>query len=240
MKTLYRTLALAIAMAGAAQPAFAAPAAPQPHTQTQQASGPLQLLDRNNSVLLLVDHQIGLITGVRDMDSATLKHNVVALAKAAQVMGIPVVVTSTGANGPFGPIIPELKAALPGVKIIDRHSVNAWDDANVRKAVEATGRKKIVIAGVSLEVCAGFPAITAKAAGYDTYVVIDASGTFNQSKHEAGMARLIQAGVIPTDYGTVGVEWLGDNGDAKAGELYGALDMPATTLVNQLFQAKGK
>lgn len=66
-----------------------------------------------------------------------------------------------------------------------------------------------MIAGVSLEVCAGFPAITAKAAGYDTYVVIDASGTFNQSKHEAGMARLIQAGVIPTDYGTVGVEWLG-------------------------------
>ena len=173
-------------MAGAAQPAFAAPAASQPHTQTQQASGSLQLLDRNNSVLLLVDHQLGLITGVRDMDSAALKHNVVALAKAAQVMGIPVVVTSTGANGPFGPIIPELKAALPGVKIIDRHSVNAWDDANVRKAVEATGRKKIVIAGVSLEVCAGFPAITAKAAGYDTYVVIDASGTFNQSKHEAG------------------------------------------------------
>ena len=126
MKTFYRTLALAIAMAGAAQPAFAAPAASQPHTQTQQASGSLQLLDRNNSVLLLVDHQIGLITGVRDMDSAALKHNVVALAKAAQVMGIPVVVTSTGANGPFGPIIPELKAALPGVKIIDRHSVNAW------------------------------------------------------------------------------------------------------------------
>ena len=102
----------------------------------------MQLLDRNNSVLLLVDHQIGLLTGVRDMDSAALKHNVVALAKAAQVMGIPVVVTSTGANGPFGPIIPELKAALPGVKIIDRHSVNAWDDANVRKAVEATGRKR--------------------------------------------------------------------------------------------------
>ena len=121
---------------------FAAPAASQPHTQTQQASGSLQLLDRNNSVLLLVDHQIGLITGVRDMDSAALKHNVVALAKAAQVMGIPVVVTSTGANGPFGPIIPELKAALPGVKIIDRHSVNAQDDANVRKAVEATGRKR--------------------------------------------------------------------------------------------------
>ena len=139
MKTFYRTLALAIAMAGAAQPA---PAASQPHSQTQQASGSLQLLDRNNSVLLLVDHQIGLLTGVRDMDSAALKHNVVALAKAAQVMGIPVVVTSTGANGPFGPIIPELKAALPGVKIIDRHSVNAWDDANVRKAVEATGRKR--------------------------------------------------------------------------------------------------
>lgn len=239
MRHFGSVLTLLASMTVAATPTFAAGAKESPPpAEIQESPGSLQLLDRNNSVLLLVDEQVGLMTGVRDNDTASLRHNVVALAKAAKIMGVPVVLTATGENGPFGPVLPELRAVLPDVKIIPRTQIDAWRDPEVRRAIEATGRRKIVIAGVSLEVCAGFPAITAKAAGYDTYVVLDASGTFSQAKHDAGVMRLVQAGVIPTDYATVGVEWLRDNADPKASELYSALDMSATTLVAQLYQAK--
>ncbi|WP_277588688.1 isochorismatase family protein [Pseudomonas chlororaphis] len=239
MKGRFRVSVLSIAMSVAALPLLGLQSAFADVSPPNQVQSSYQkLLNRNNSVLLLVDHQLGLLSSVRDMDIATVKHNVVALAKAAQIMGVPVVITSTYSKGGFGPIISELTSELKNVHVIDRNSVNAWDDPQVRRAIEATGRKNLIIAGVSLEVCAAFPALTAKADGYNTYVVLDASGTFNKEKHEAGLARLIQAGVIPTDYATVGVEWLRDNSDPKAGALYGALDMPGISLINQLFQVK--
>src|SRR5437773_4208191 len=190
-------------------------------------------LTPENAALLLIDHQVGLFTGVRDIPVGELKHNVVALAKAAQVLGVPTIVTATSPEM-WGPIIPELTEALPGVPILARTTVNAFDDARCAKAVEATGRKKLIIAGVSTEVCLALPAIFATGIGYDAYAVIDASGTFSETKRITGLLRMVQAGVIVTDYSTVAVEMLKDNASSKAGARYAALDMPWAGLVGQL------
>src|SRR5437773_7738903 len=109
-------------------------------------------------------------------------------------------VTTTARDSMWGPTFPELVEALAGVQIIDRGSVNAFDDAPTAHAIEATGRKKLIFAGLSLEVCAAFPAITAISRGLDGYVAVDACGTFNDTKRQLGIARLTQAGVIVCDY----------------------------------------
>lgn len=197
-------------------------------------------LTADNAALILVDHQVGLMTGVRDYSTGELKHNVVALAKAAKALNLPIVVTTTARDSMWGPTIPELVDALPGAKIIDRSSVNAYDDERVAKAIEATGRKKLIFAGISLEVCAAFPAMTAVARGLEAYVAVDASGTFSDTKRQAGLLRMAQAGVILSDYATLMVEILKDNGRPEAGAVYGALDMPWATLVGQIATAFGK
>src|SRR5258708_21264813 len=154
----------------------------------------LDRLTPDNAALLLIDHQVGLFTGVRDIPVAELKHNVVALAKAVRVLGVPIIVTATSPEM-WGPIIPELTEGLAGVSIIARTTVNAFDDTRFAKAVEATGRKKLIIAGVSTEVCLAFPAIYATGIGYDAYGVIDASGTLSETKRITGLLRLVHAGV---------------------------------------------
>ena len=146
-------------------------------------------LTSENAALLLIDHQVGLFTGVRDIPVAELKHNVVALAKAAKVLGLPMVVTATSQEM-WGPIIPELTEALSGISIINRTTVNAFDEPRFAKAVEGTGRKKLIIAGVSTEVCLALPAIHATGMGYDAYGVIDASGTFSETKRITGLMRM--------------------------------------------------
>src|SRR6267143_5189209 len=167
-------------------------------------------LTPDNAALLLIDHQVGLFTGIRDIPVAELKHNVVALAKAVKVLGVPIIVTATSPEM-WGPVIPELTDALRGISIINRTTVNAFDDARFATAIEATGRKKLIIAGVSTEVCLALPAIFATGTGYDVYAVIDASGTFSETKRITGLLRMAQAGVIVSDYATVGVEMLKDN-----------------------------
>lgn len=191
----------------------------------------------DNAAVVLVDHQIGLMTGVRDYSTGELKHNVVALARAARALELPIVVTTTARDSMWGPTFPELVEALPGIEIIDRSTVNAYDDARVAQAIEATGRKKLIFAGVSLEVCAAFPAMTAVARGYDAYVAVDASGTFSDTKRQTGLLRMQQAGVIVSDHASLMVEILKDNGSPKAGAVYAALDMPWATLVGQIASA---
>ncbi|MFM0094324.1 isochorismatase family protein [Paraburkholderia nemoris] len=236
LKAVVLPLAIVTTSAATIQTASAAPA-----TNAVAPSGaPYSLLSRDNTVLVLVDHQVGLFTGVRDIDTGELKHNVVALAKAAKTLGIPVIVTATMPDGMWGPTIPELTAALPGVPVISRTSINAWDDPNVRAAIEKTGRKQILIAGVSLEVCATFPALSLKAAGYDPRVVLDASGTFSDAKRTVGLQRLAGAGIPVTDYATAGVEMLHGNDDPKAQQVYADLDMPFANLVWQLKNASRK
>ncbi|MFE4411211.1 isochorismatase family protein [Streptomyces sp. NPDC056821] len=198
----------------------------------------LEPITRENAAVVLVDHQVGLLSGVRDIPVGELKHNVVALARAATVLDMPLVVTTTAADSMWGPTTPELVRALPaGQKIIDRSTVNAWHDEHVRGAIEATGRQKLIFAGVSLEVCAALPAISATAAGHDAYVAVDASGTFSQAKRETGLLRMHQAGVVVSDYATLMVEALADNASPEAGALYAALDMPFAVLVGQISTA---
>src|SRR5215510_5803911 len=139
-------------------------------------TGAYEPLTSENAALVLVDHQVGLMTGVRDYSTGELKHNVVGLAKAATALRLPIIVTTTARDSMRGPTFPELVEALPGVQIIDRSTVNAFDDARVARAIEVTGRRKLIFAGLSLEVCAAFPAITAVGKGLDAYVAVDASG----------------------------------------------------------------
>jgi nicotinamidase-related amidase len=194
-------------------------------------------LTSENAVVLLVDHQVGLFTGVVDTDVLTLKHHVVALAQAAHVLGVPTIVTATAPDSMWGPIIPELLAARPDLQVLARTTVNPWDEPRFTQAVEALGRKKLIIAGISTEVCLGLTAIRAVGRGYDAYGAVDASGTFSMTKRETGLLRMMQAGVILTDYATTMVEILKDNASPLANELYATLDMPFATLVGQIFAA---
>jgi nicotinamidase-related amidase len=197
-------------------------------------------LTSENAALVLIDHQVGLMSGVRDYSIAELKHNVVGLAKAAKALKLPIVVTTTARDSMWGPTIPELAKVLPEMQIIDRSSVNAFDDARVAHAIEATGRKKLIFAGLSLEVCAAFPAITAVGKGLNAYVAVDACGTFNKTKRQVGLLRMMQAGVILSDYATLMIEVLKDNTRPEAAAVYDAIDMDWAKLVSQITQVDGK
>jgi nicotinamidase-related amidase len=197
-------------------------------------------LTSENAALVLVDHQVGLMSGVRDYSIAELKHNVVSLAKAAKALKLPIVATTTSRDRLWGPTFPELVEALSGVQIIDRSSVNPFDDAQVARAIETTGRGKLIFAGLSLEVCAAFPAITAVTKGLDAYVAVDACGTFSETKRQIGLLRMMQAGVILADYATLMIEVLKDNGRAEAAAVYEAIDMDWAKLVGQIRQANTK
>jgi len=191
-------------------------------------------ITRENTAVLLIDHQVGLFTGVRDLTVSDLKHNVVGLAKAARILGIPVVAATTARDSMWGPTIPELREVLGNREILDRSSVNAWDDERFVKAVKATGRDHLIFAGLSFEVCASLPAISAREAGYQPVIAIDACGTFSHDKREAGIARLTVLGIEVSDYATLIVEILANNADPKANEVYAALDMPFATLMGQV------
>ena len=194
---------------------------------------------RDNLAVCLIDHQIGLLSGVRDITVNELKHNVVGLAKAARVLGIPVIVATTAKDQLWGPTIPELVEVLDIVRypIIDRMSVNAWDDPNFVKAVEASGRKHLIFAGVALQVCAALPAYSALQAGYKTYVAVDASGAFSATQREVCIARMTQAGVVPVDYASIMAEIMGTNADPLAAQVYAAVDMDFATLMGQIHEA---
>jgi nicotinamidase-related amidase len=146
-----------------------------------------------------------------------LKHNVVAPAKAAQALNLPI-------DSMWGPTFPELVEALPGVPIIDRSSVNAFDDPKVAQAITATGRKKLIFAGISLEVCADFPAITAIGKGLDAYVAVDASGTFSETKRQVGLLRMLQAGVILSDGRCGGIKGVPQRRPSTAARLFAGGD----------------
>jgi nicotinamidase-related amidase len=191
-------------------------------------------MTRDNTAVLLIDHQVGLFTGVRDIDVAELKHNVVGLAKAAQVLRLPIIAATTARESMWGPTIPELQAALGDLDIHDRSTVNAWDDEAFVAKVKQPGRDHLILAGLSFEVCAALPAIAAQGDGYQPVVAVDACGTFSHHKREAGIARLTALGIEVSDYATVMVEVMADNADATANEVYAALDMPFATLLGEV------
>ena len=191
-------------------------------------------LTRDNAALVLVDNQVGLMTGVRDYPIAELKHNLVGLAKAANALGLPIVTTTTSSETLWGPAIPELTDALPEQTFIDRTTVNAWNDPRVEEAIRATGRTKLIFAGLSLEVCAAFPAMRAAREGFEAYVAVDSCGTFNMTKRETALVRLTQAGVVVADGASLMIEILADNASDEAGDVYAALGMDWSILVGQV------
>lgn len=201
----------------------------------------MERITRENAALCLIDHQLGLFTGVRDITVAELKKNVVALAKAAQVLGLPVVVATTAKDQLWGPTVPELISALKQpYASIDRMTVNAWDDPNFVKAVESTKRSHLIFAGITLQICAAFPAYSAIAAGYNSYVVVDASGAFSKAQHETGLLRMAQQGVILTDYFTIMAEIMASNADPLSAAVYDALDLDFAVLMGQISKADKK
>lgn len=137
-------------------------------------------LDKNDAAVLLVDHQAGLLSLVRDIEPDTFKNNVLALADMAKYFDLPTILTTSFEDGPNGPIVPELKEAFPDAPFIARPGqINAWDNEEFVKAIRDTGKKQLIVAGVVTEVCVAFPALSAIEEGYDVFVVTDASGTFN-------------------------------------------------------------
>lgn len=152
-------------------------------------------LDRDDAAVLLVDHQAGLLSLVRDIDPDKFKNNVLALADLAAYFGLPTILTTSFETGPNGPLVPELKAQFPDAPYIARPGqINAWDNEEFVAAVRATGKRQLIIAGVVTEVCVAFPALSALEEGYEVFVVTDASGTFNALTRDAAWQRMAQAG----------------------------------------------
>jgi len=152
-------------------------------------------LDKNNAAVLLVDHQAGLLSLVRDIEPDKFKNNVLALADLAAYFKLPTILTTSFEDGPNGPLVPELKAQFPDAPYIARPGqINAWDNADFVQAVKATRKKQLIIAGVVTEVCVAFPALSAIEEGYEVFVVTDASGTFNEITRHSAWNRMSAAG----------------------------------------------
>ncbi|MBP2704517.1 hydrolase [Microbispora sp. RL4-1S] len=161
------------------------------------------LFTPQDSALLLVDHQPQMIFGARSADPQSLVNNVTALAKMAKVFNIPTVLTSIAADTFSGPLIPEITRVFPDIEVIDRSHINAWQDGAFRAAVEATGRRRLIIAGLWTEVCLAFPALSAAEAGYEVFAVIDSSAGSSTAAHDAAIIRMTQKGIVPVSTASV-------------------------------------
>jgi nicotinamidase-related amidase len=169
--------------------------------------GKKPVVDADDAVMLLIDHQSGLFQTVGDMPMPELRARATALAKMATLCKIPVITSASVPQGPNGPLIPEIHANAPHAKYVARKGeINAWDNRDFVAAVKATGRKTLIIAGTITSVCMAFPAIAAVQEGYKVFAVIDASGTYSKMAQEITLARLVQAGVVPMDTAAVASE----------------------------------
>lgn len=164
-------------------------------------------LDKETAAVLLVDHQTGLINLVQDYTPNEFKNNVLALANLTKYFKLPAILTTSFENGPNGPLVPELKEILPNAAYIPRPGqINAWDNEDFVKAVKATGRKQLIIAGVVTDVCVAFPALSALEEGFEVFVVVDASGTINKDMRDAALMRIVHAGAQTLSWFSVASE----------------------------------
>lgn len=196
-----------------------------------------QRLTADNSVLVLIDHQVGHLLTIKDIDQEELRHNAVASARAARVLGVPIILTSTAPNI-FGPTLPELTDALPGIENIERSIINAWEDPKIKQAIKQTGRQKILFAALTTHVCLAFPSISAASEGYDSYALLDASGTWNETLRVSAMAQMQQAGVIISSGLAAFIEMVHDNANPIAPKVYEALDLPGGKSLSQLLKGR--
>ncbi|WP_459615533.1 hydrolase [Bordetella sp. 2513F-2] len=171
----------------------------------------LEVLTPQNCQLIFIDQQPQMAFGVQSIDRQTLKNNVVGLAKAAKAFNIPTTITTVETDGFSGNTYPELLGVFPDHPILERTSMNSWDDQNVRDALAANGRKKVVVSGLWTEVCNTTFALCAMLeGGYEIYMVADASGGTSVDAHKYAMDRMVQAGAVPMTWQQVMLEWQRD------------------------------
>jgi nicotinamidase-related amidase len=171
----------------------------------------LEVLTPQNSQPIFIDQQPQMAFGVQSIDRQTLKNNVVALAKSAKAFGIPTTITTVETESFSGHTYPELLEVFPDAQLLERTSMNSWDDQKVRDALAANGRNKVVVSGLWTEVCNCTFALSAMLEGdYENYMVADASGGTSVDAHEYAMQRMVQAGVVPVTWQQVLLEWQRD------------------------------
>ncbi|MBP1872836.1 hypothetical protein LPJGGPFB_05567 [Ensifer adhaerens] len=176
-------------------------------TNVANFNGARPVIDPDDAVMLLIDHQSGLFQTVNDMPMPKLRAHAAALASMATLAKMPVITTASVPQGPNGPLIPEIHANAPHARYVARRGeINAWDNPDFVAAVKATARKTLIIAGTITSVCMAFPAISAAHEGYKVFAVVDASGTYSKMAQEITLARVVQAGVIPMDTAAVASE----------------------------------
>lgn len=162
------------------------------------------LMNVDDAALLLLDHQSGLFQTVKDITVAELRANVMALTRIANLLNVPIITTASVPDGPNGPIMPEIARLAPEAIYVPRQGeVNAWDNDLFVKSVRQTGKKTLIMAGVWTSVCVMFPALDAKAAGFNVYAVMDASGDPTVMTSHTTLARFVQSGVVPTSTNAV-------------------------------------
>ncbi|GGR86145.1 hydrolase [Streptomyces aureoverticillatus] len=169
------------------------------------------LLTPENSVLVLIDYQPEMFSLVRSMDTRLLELNTKMVVRAAQGMGVPVILTTVGVDmGVNQPTVHGLREELPGTTEFDRSTMNAWEDEAVREAVLETGRENIVFGALWTEICLAFPVVHAQADGHRTFFVTDIVGGTSPVAHETGIQRMVQAGSVPTSANALVSEWVRD------------------------------
>lgn len=178
---------------------------------TDMTTSKLEVLTPANCQLIFIDHQPQMAFGVQSIDRQVLKNNTVALAKAAKVFNIPTIITTVETESFSGNTYPELLDVFPDQDILERTSMNSWDDQKVRDALAANGKRKVVVSGLWTEVCNNTFSLCAMLEGnYEIYMVADASGGTSKEAHDYAMQRMIQAGVIPMTWQQVMLEWQRD------------------------------
>jgi len=167
------------------------------------------LLTPENAALVVIDYQPAQVQAVRSMDQELLVDNIVSVARLARTFELPVVLSTVQvASGREEPTISELKAVLSDSPEIDRTMMNSWEDAEFRQAVEATGRRKLIMTALWTEICLAFPSLDAMRAGFEVFPVVDAVGGTSTEAHRAGLERIVQAGGHP-------ISWVGLAGELQ-------------------------
>ena len=171
----------------------------------------LTQLTPENSQIIFIDHQPQMAFGVASIDRQTLKNNTVALARAAALFKIPTTITTVESEGFSGYAYPELLSVFPDTPILERTSMNSWDDQNVRNSLASAGRKKVIVSGLWTGICNGMFALSAMLeGGYEIYLVSDASGDTSREAHNLAVQRLAQAGAVPVTTLQTILEWQRD------------------------------
>lgn len=184
------------------------------------AANLLELLTPSNSALVLIDHQPRVTLAVQSTHQQDLHNNAVTLARTGQALSLPTVISTIAAHSASGPIYPEIQRVFPDLVQVDRHKRDAFKSEEFAAAVKATGRQKLVMAGVWTEVCLCFSTLSALSRGYEAYIVVDASAGTSEVAHEMAIRRMVQAGAVPVTVQQVMSEWV----DAVGSEAIGPID----------------